>query len=82
VIHQYFKDSARDLLLQLSREASSGPAGATRLPRTQLQALTDNIKGTEPSKERVEQLRKTSETLAEEAKKYKSAKGRRALRLV
>ena len=82
VVHQYFKDSARDLLLQLSREASSRPAGATRLLRTQLQALTDNIKGTEPSKERVEQLRKTSETLAEEAKKYKSAKGRRALRLV
>eukprot|EP00966_Prymnesium_polylepis_P060831 1410848-Prymnesium_polylepis.1 len=35
------RESARDLLRQLSREASYRPADATRLLRTQLQALTD-----------------------------------------
>eukprot|EP00966_Prymnesium_polylepis_P180710 4185208-Prymnesium_polylepis.2 len=82
VVHQHFKEAARDVLLQLSHDVSSRPVGATQLLRSQLQALMENVKGAEPSRERMEQLLKTSTALADDVKKYKGAKGRRALPLV
>jgi hypothetical protein len=82
VVHEYFKNSARDLLLQLSRDLHSKPAGLPKLLTSTLQILTDNATHARPSAARAAQFKTTSEALKKVQSKFKGAKGKRALRMI
>ena len=80
-MHEYFNVSARDLLLQLSRDLHSKPAGLPKLLKSTLQTLTDNAANARPSAARVAQFKATSAALKNVQSKFKGAKGKRALRM-
>ena len=81
VVHEYFKVSAHQLLLDLSND-NKPKLGTTQLLTKQLKHLTNNPLNEPPSANRKRQIDATTRELQEARQKYKGAHSHKALRKV
>ena len=82
VVHEYFKSSARDLLLQLSSDSKYRPTGTALLLKRNAQELAENRSQEPPSAERVQHQRNIANALKEARRANGVPRGKSAQSIV